>query len=64
MPWIFKESKWVLFSHNAGVNDVRIGGRFLASLSTRLIVQVKIGSTKFLWSIASLVSVALILIEG
>ena len=64
MRWIFKESKWVLFSHDAGVNDVRIGGRFLASLSTRLIVQVKIGSTKFLWSIASLVSVALILIEG
>ena len=64
MPWIFKESKWVLFSHNAGVNDVRIGGRFLVYLSTRLIVQVKSGSTEFLWSISSLGLVALILIEG
>ena len=29
---IFKDSKWVLFSHGAGVNDGGIGGRLLASL--------------------------------
>ena len=62
MRWRFKEPNWVLFSHGAGVNDGGIWVRLLSSLWTRLRVQMDIGSTKFLWIIASLGSSALILI--
>ena len=57
---IFKDSNWVLFSHGKGVNDEGIGGRLLASLLTGLRVRIESVSTELLWSIASLVSLALI----
>ena len=52
--WRFNESKWVLFSHGAGVDDEGIGGRLEASLKTRLRMRRESGSTNFLWSSVSM----------
>ena len=61
--WRFNDSKSVLFSHGAGVDYGVIMGRLEAYVLTRLRVRGESGSTEFLWSSASLGSLALIFIK-
>ena len=63
MQWRFRDSNWIQFSHGAGVYYGGIWGRLLASLWTRLRVQMGGGSTEFLWSVALLGSVGVILVK-
>ena len=64
MRWKFRDSNYVWFSHGVGLDDGVIGGRLVAYFWTRLRVRMESGSTEFLCSVASMVSVVVNLAEG
>ena len=59
----FRDLKCVQFLHGAGVDDEGIGCRFLSSIWTRVRVRMESGLMELFWSVASLISLDVIVVE-